>query len=505
VRAAPVYLTRTAPAYPDAAPFHPDQEYPEYPFRGRGAIAEQPNPAYAGIRQLLRLAGLDAGRYGTPQWNPLGTLVRPGDRVLLKPNLVYHRHPGSADGWLAVLTHGSVIRAVLDYVAIALGGSGEVSIGDVPLQSADFDTVARFAGLDAMRDLYRSKGGREVAIHDLRVLRVVANDAGAIVQSQHVRGDPRGTVAVDLRGTSMHARGPDRGRRLRVSDYDRSVTVLHHTGGHHEYCIARTALEADVFINLPKLKTHCKAGVTIAMKNLIGINADKSWLPHYAAGSSTSGGDEYETASIVGWLRSVTKERLYDRPLLHRVVRTVGTPLLRLQARREAAATNLPPEASPIGGGAWRGNDTVWRTIIDLNRILLYARTDGSMAETPQRRYLALVDGIIAGQGQGPLAPDPLPAGALLLGENPVAVDLVGATLLGMDPARLSQIARAFDASDHPLITGSPEDVEVISDAPDWSGGLQALRRHSLRAIAPVGWRGSVEIVDPDAPGRQAV
>jgi len=77
-----VYLTRTAPAYPDAAPFHPTRST-RVPVRGRGAIAEQPNPAYAGIRQLLRLAGLDAGRYGTPQWNPLGTLVRPGDRVLL--------------------------------------------------------------------------------------------------------------------------------------------------------------------------------------------------------------------------------------------------------------------------------------------------------------------------------------------------------------------------------------------------------------------------------------
>jgi uncharacterized protein (DUF362 family) len=497
VKAAPVYLTRTTAAYAAQAPFHPDAEYPEYPFRGRGAVSTEPNPAYAGLRRLFVTAGLDAGRAGTPGWNPLGALVQPGDRVLLKPNLVYHQHP-HADGWVATLTHGSVVRAILDYVFIALGGRGEVWIGDVPLQSADFATVAAFAGLGAIHDFYRERAALDVPILDLRALRVRANTAGAIVHSEHVEGDPRGTVPVDLDGRSMHARGPDKGHLLRVSHYDRSATVSHHTRGRHEYCIARTALDADVFINIPKLKTHCKAGVTIAMKNLIGINADKSWLPHYAAGSPARG-DEYETASLVSWLRSAAKERLYDRPLLHRVVRTVGLPLLRYQARREkAAGADLPPEASPIGGGAWHGNDTLWRTIIDLNRVVFYARSDGTMAETPQRRYLAIVDGIVAGQGQGPLAPDPLLAGALLLGTNPVAVDVAGATLLGMDPARLPQITRAFEPSRYPLIDGTADDVTVISDVPEWSG-LTALRAHSLRARAPVGWRGHVELPGADA------
>ena len=499
-----VCLVRTAPAYPDEAPFHPDEEYPEYPFRDRGAVSARPNPAYAGVRRLLRLAGLDAPNFGSARWNPLGDLVRPGDRVLIKPNLVYHAHPVRFEGWVAVLTHGAVVRAVLDYTWIALAGSGEVWIGDVPLQSADFDAVTRFAGLNGIHDFYRRAAGVDVPILDLRVVRVAGSDAGAIVRSERVNGDPRGTVAVDLDGASMHARRPELGRLLRVSHYDRSATVMHHTGGHHEYCIARSALDADVFINLPKLKTHCKAGVTIALKNLIGINADKSWLPHYAAGSPPAGGDEYESPSLVNWLRSAAKERLYDRPFLRRVVRSLGMPLLRLQARSEAAARNLPPEASPVGGGAWHGNDTLWRTILDLNRILLYARRDGTLADEPQRRYLALVDAIVAGQGQGPLAPDPLPAGALLLGRNPVAVDVVGATLLGMDPAHLPQIARAFDASPYPLITGSLDSVRVVSDAPEWSGGLASVRTNSLGARAPIGWRGHIEIAALEKPDRHA-
>ena len=162
-----------------------------------------------------------------------------------------------------------------------------------------------------------------------------------------------------------------------------------------------------------------------------------------------------------------------------------------------------PPEASPIGGGAWHGNDTLWRTIVVLNRILLYARADGSLADTPQRRYVAIVDGIVAGQGQGPLVPDPLPAGVLLLGENAVAVDVVGATVLGMDPARLPQIVRAFDPSPYPLITGTVEDVPVVTDVAEWRGGLAAVRAHSLRARPPLGWRGFVELDAPE-PERRA-
>src|SRR6185295_10457402 len=84
--------------------------------------------------------------------------------------------------------------------------------------------------------------------------------------------------------------------------------------------------------------------------------------------------------------------------------------------------------------GSWSGNDTIWRTALDLNRILVYGRADGTLADSPQRRVLHIVDAVIAGQGDGPLSPSPLPLGLLVAGENPAAVDWVGAILLGYDP-----------------------------------------------------------------------
>src|SRR5262249_24439200 len=38
------------------------------------------------------------------------------------------------------------------------------------------------------------------------------------------------------------------------------------------YAIARSYLEGDVFIGVPKLKTHGWAGITAALKNLMGLN-----------------------------------------------------------------------------------------------------------------------------------------------------------------------------------------------------------------------------------------
>src|SRR5258706_13817689 len=90
--------------------------------------------------------GLAAGRIGTPQWNPLGDFIEPGQRVLIKPNFVLDFH---GFGWSleSVITHGSIIRAVLDYVLLALEGQGVVRIVYGPLRRPDFAKTCRLAAL----------------------------------------------------------------------------------------------------------------------------------------------------------------------------------------------------------------------------------------------------------------------------------------------------------------------------------------------------------------------
>jgi hypothetical protein len=68
--------------YPSEPPFHPDTAYREY----KGALGPR-NPVYAAVRDTLRLMKLDPENEETDRWNPLKTVVFPGDRVVLKPDL----------------------------------------------------------------------------------------------------------------------------------------------------------------------------------------------------------------------------------------------------------------------------------------------------------------------------------------------------------------------------------------------------------------------------------
>ena len=139
--------------------------------------------------------------------------------------------------------------------------------------------------------------------------------------------------------------------------------------------------------------------------------------------------------------------------------------------------------------GAWSGNDTVWRMSLDLNRILIYGRADGSMAETPQRAVLHVCDGIVAGQGNGPLAPEPFNLGLILAGENAAAIDFVGAHLLGMNPEEIPIIRSAFDDFRWPLTRFPRAEVAVRDQEKTYSvDGFFRRRPLPQAKHAPPGW-----------------
>lgn len=124
--------------------------------------------------------------------------------------------------------------------------------------------------------------------------------------------------------------------------------------------LARTVVEADVLISLPKLKTHHWAGVTLSLKNLFGI------VPGICYG--------------------------------------------------------------------WPKNDLHWRGIE--NSIV-----DIALTRTPD---LAIVDGVVGMEGDGPLNGTPVPLGAVVMGTDLVAVDATCCRLMELVPERVGHLALAF-------------------------------------------------------------
>ncbi len=132
----------------------------------------------------------------------MGRFVKPGERVLLKPNMLSAKPPEAA-----VTTHPEVLRAVIELVQEA---NGIPLVGDSP-GVGRFKTVAEKSGMLAV---IRATGAELAGFED----------------------------SVEVAGSGMFKR----------------------------FELARSYMEADRVINLPKLKTHEMMTMTCAVKNLFG-------------------------------------------------------------------------------------------------------------------------------------------------------------------------------------------------------------------------------------------
>ena len=70
--------------------------------------------------------------------------------------------------------------------------------------------------------------------------------------------DPNGAFAFNLGENSLFYNNKGEGRYY-WADYDYKTLNSHHQGNVHEYLLCATPILADVFINIPKLKTHKKS------------------------------------------------------------------------------------------------------------------------------------------------------------------------------------------------------------------------------------------------------
>jgi uncharacterized protein (DUF362 family) len=410
-------------------------------------------------------------------------LVEPGDRVLIKPNWVSDRHGAGDASIFGSITHGAVLAAIADMAMQQAGPDGEVIIGEVTTQEANFARMCQMSSMWEIAALLEERHNQTLEVMDLRsqVARIgpdglVAGlrDAPGMADEDYPFGDPTGYCQLDLGDASEHAARDSLAGLLRVTDYTFSQamkerqareTGQHHRPGRHEYLLPLMILGSDVFINVPKFKTHVKAGVTLALKNLIGTNARKALIPHRKAGPTDQGGDEWPDAA--------------------RVEELGLSPELRSNLERVAAARDAN----------WFGNDTLWRTILDLNKILRYGSPTEGLCTRPQRKYLAVVDGIEGSDGAGPTNGRLRRDGVLIAGTNPVYVDTVGATLMGFDWKAMPHIARAYGLDPAVrLVDDGPEGIEVVGQPDMFARWRELTRRGSLGYEAAPGWVTRVEL-----------
>jgi uncharacterized protein (DUF362 family) len=183
----------------------------------------------------------------------------------------------------------------------------------------------------------------------------------------------------------------DTGARL-VDLYDEPFVDVPVTGSnlHSSLQIAKTIMEADFLINVPVMKTHVAAGISVCMKNLMGtISAEQKKRFHFFG---------------------------------------------------------------------------VAESVVDLNSVV--------------RPHLSIADGTVAGEGDGPMANEPVGFQTILVGTDNRIVDTICAGVMGFEPSEI-EILKICNDRWSALVAA---DIEVVGEAVS-----QTVRpfRHAAECVKP--------------------
>lgn len=166
-------------------------------------------------------------------------IIKPGDRVVIKPNLAWARTPD-----VGANTSPAILAAVIELAREA--GAKDVAVVE---HSCDKSTIA-----------FEMTGAREVC--DRLKTPLIGLDNQGMYVEHRVGG---ANIARDL--------------------------------------LARRVLEADVYINLPCLKHHGASVVSLSMKNQMGINWDRQSYHREGSGAGGSDNLHRNIADLAGVLR----------------------------------------------------------------------------------------------------------------------------------------------------------------------------------------------------------
>jgi hypothetical protein len=291
-------------------------------------------------------------------------------------------------------------------------------------------------------------------------------------------GDPEGDSIINLGKQSLlYGLNPLLFRGIYSKRWQ---TIKHHHGSRHEYCISNTILNSNVYISIPKLKAHRKVGATLNIKGLVGINSDKNFLIHWRIGYPKMGGDEFPNPErwrdLFGWtLRHIINDLTHERMYYWMRSRTKGTPLFDF----------FQTETCPSGRkhrGAWEGNDTCWRMATDLYNLFVKDLSGLRQKKEFQTKTFSVVDGVLAGEGDGPFCPSSKEGHIIVAGQDLLLVDCVGVRLMDFNLEEIRYLKHLIKDNNIDL-----KQVRVISEDLDVDDFFDSDKSY-LKFKPPTGW-----------------
>src|SRR5262249_34538677 len=114
------------------------------------------------------------------------------------------------------------------------------------------------------------------------------------------------------------------------------------------------------------------------------------------------------------------------------------------------------------------------------------------LRRTPQRAYIAIMDAMIAGEGNGPLQSLPVETGVVLAGSDPFQVGRVMGRLLGLAYGKVPSVRHQTPFAGPGWGNSSPDTLLIDNDNTVLCGlsALPVLREF----LAPPGWASHIEL-----------
>ena len=154
------------------------------------------------------------------------------------------------------------------------------------------------------------------------------------------------------------------------------------------------------------------------------------------------------------------------------VCRDVGKKLDKLENKRKKF-------------GMWYGNDTLWRTILDVNKIVYFANKQGKISSEEQRTILHFGDMVVCGEKEGPLQPSYKKVGGILFSDNPVSFDYCVVKIMGFDYKKLPTLSNALKYQE--LIKDNPNKIRLYSNEIKFNNLVDNIH-NNFKFIPATGW-----------------
>jgi len=132
----------------------------------------------------------------------------------------------------------------------------------------------------------------------------------------------------------------------------------------------------------------------------------------------------------------------------------------------------------------------LWRTILDLNKILLYSDKKGDVQKyRNKKKILVLTDAVVSGEGEAPLSPISKNSGYLLMSFNSALNDIIVSKLMGFDFNKIPSVRNAVTTIEQPLIDFPLKDMIIKKNGKE----ILFNELEELDFIPTFGWKGFIE------------